>query len=507
MSRTGSTPATTVAIIGTGFGGLGMAYYLKQAGIESFTLFEKAREIGGTWRENTYPGSGCDVPSHLYSFSFEPHYPWAWRYARQAQILDYMRHCADKHDLRRHIRLGCEVTGAEFDASRGLWSLQLADGQRHEATFLVSAVGQLHRPAYPKLAGLERFQGKAFHSAQWDHAHDLAGKTVAVIGTGASAVQFVPEIAQQARQLHVFQRSPGWTLPKAEREFSAFERRVLDRLPFLHDLDRARIYGMTELLAYAYRGHRWAEGAITALARSHLNRQVRDPELRRKLTPDHPVGCKRILLSNTWLPTLARPNVEVVTDAVTEITTNGIRSADGRVREVDTLIFGTGFAATDFLAPMQIRGLEGRKLRETWRHGAEAYLGLAVSGFPNFFMLYGPNTNVGSGSVIHMLECQQRYVTQMVRARAENGWSHVDVDAQAQATFNREVRTRSQQSTFEGNCQSWYKTADGRNTNNWIGSMREYTRRTARPVTEHFHFSDRVTSPMPTPVAVAIPQT
>lgn len=472
---------STVAIIGTGFGGLGMAWHLKQAGIESFTLFEKRDEVGGTWRENRYPGAGCDVPSHLYSFSFESHYPWAWRYAKQSEILDYQRHVARKHGIYPHVRFGCEVVGADFDAARGLWEVRLASGEIHEARFLVSAVGQLHRPAYPKIPGGNRFAGKSFHSAHWDESYDLRGKRVAVIGTGASAVQFVPPVAQQAQRLDLYQRSPGWTLPKVEAPIPAWQRRLMNALPFVEQLDRLRIFLLLEVLAQGMMGNRLVQWVMRSVAAFQLWRQVRDPAMRQKLTPDFPVGCKRMLLSNEWYPTMCRDNVELVTEAVQELTETGVRTTDGQLREVDVVIYGTGFAATELLAPLKIRGLDGRELHEEWKTGAEAYLGISVKGFPNLGMLYGPNTNLGSGSIIYMLECQQRYLAQLVRAQQDTGWAWADVRPEAQAAFVAEVQERSAKSTFEGNCQSWYKTADGRNTNNWVGTMSEFRRRTATP--------------------------
>jgi cation diffusion facilitator CzcD-associated flavoprotein CzcO len=475
-----STPGAgppTVAIIGAGFGGLGMGYALKQAGIESFTIFEKAGDVGGTWRENTYPGAGCDIPSHLYSFSFDLGYPWAWRYAKQAEILDYLRTFSRKHDLQRHIRFDAAVAGAEFDAARGLWRIQLAGGEVHEAQHLVTAVGQLHQPLDPAVPGLDRFRGKAFHSARWDPACDLNGKAVAVIGTGASAVQFVPEIAGQVAQLHVFQRSPGWIIPKFEKAFSGFTRWLLARAPWLLKLDRLRIYLITETLAKGYEGNRLLKALVTTLAKAHLWLQVRDPALRAKLTPDFPIGCKRILLSNDWLPALQRPNVELVTEPIAEVTATGVKTADGRERRVDVIVYGTGFAATEFLAPMRIRGLHGRELREAWRAGAEALYGISVSGFPNLFVLYGPNTNLGSGSIIFMLEQQQRHVARLIRAYRDAGWRYAHVRPEAQAAWAREIRERSARTTYVANCHSWYKTADGRNTVNWIGTQTEYAAR------------------------------
>jgi cation diffusion facilitator CzcD-associated flavoprotein CzcO len=481
MTPTSDTQPLSVAIIGSGFGGLGMAQALRRAGIDNFVMLEKAKALGGTWRENTYPGAGCDVPSHLYSFSFEPHFPWARRYARQSQILEYLNHCADKYDLRRHIRFGCEVTAADFDEEKGLWRIQLASGESLSARVLVSAVGQLSRPAIPSIPGSESFTGTRFHSANWDHDHELDGKTVAVVGTGASAVQFVPEIAKRVKRLHVFQRSPGWTLPKVDTAFSPTELSLLRSMPVIHDLDRARIFGITELLGYATQGHPWAERLVTLLAKRQLRRQVPDPALRKRLTPDYPLGCKRVLLSNEWLPTLASPHVEVVTERIDALTPTGIRTADGTERAVDTIIYGTGFTANEFLAPMRITGAGGRSLHERWTTGAEAYLGMSVSGFPNLYVLYGPNTNLASGSIIYMLECQQRYIARMVGKLLTQGWRHVGVREEAQAAFVREVAERTQQTTISGNCQSWYKTADGRNTNNWIGLQREYAERTANP--------------------------
>lgn len=477
-----------VAIIGTGFGGLGMAYYLRQSGVESFVVLEKRDEVGGVWRENTYPGAGCDVPSHFYSWSFEPHYPWQHRYAKQYEIKEYMSHVARKHDLYRHICFGQEVISADFDEARALWVIRSANGDVTEAAMLISAVGQLHRPVIPNIPGQEQFKGERFHSANWNHDFDMTGKRVAVIGAGASAVQFVPEIVKRVDKLHVFQRSPGWVGPKVEKAFSASERWLLDHIPLIHDLDRLRIFLVCEALGYAYRGHRWAERLLTGISKTQIRLQVKDKKLREQLTPDYPIGCKRLLLTTDWLRALVKPNVEVVSGGVTEMTESAVRGEDGVLREVDAIIYGTGFAATEFLAPMQVRGLDGAVLHERWAKGANAYLGMAVSGFPNFFTLYGPNSNLGSGSVIYMLERQQRYITKLIRDRKEKAWSYVDVNAEAHAAFNDEIRRRSEGSTFEGDCQSWYKTAEGVNTNNWVGSMREYSRRTATPNLSHFEF-------------------
>jgi cation diffusion facilitator CzcD-associated flavoprotein CzcO len=480
-----------VVIIGSGFGGLSMGHSLKQAGIDSFVILEKAQEVGGVWRENTYPGAACDVPSHLYSFSFEPHYPWSCRYGKQAEILDYLRHVARKHDLLRHVRFGCEVLGADWDETRALWRIRLRGGETIEANMLVSAVGQLHQPQIPQIPGLEKFQGKAFHSARWDHSFDFKNKTVAVIGTGPSAVQLVPEIAKEVKSLHLYQRSPGWCVPKFDRPYSRWERKLIEAVPLLHDIDRTRIFWTFELMNAALLrtpvlGHA-AKGFLRGGAEVLKRLQVRNPALRAKLTPDYPMGCKRTLLSNDWLRTLAQPHVEVVTDGVAEITERGIRSTDGTLREVDAIVWGTGFASTEFLAPMEIRGRNGQSLRERWKNGAEAYLGMAVSGFPNLFVVYGPNTNLGAGSIIYMLERQTRYIAQAASLLRSRGLAAMDVLVEVQQSFNAMLQRRNKQTVFEAGCHSWYLTADGRNTNTWVGYMNEYGRLVRRPKLEHYH--------------------
>lgn len=484
---TNGTPR--IAIIGTGFGGLGMARALKKAGIESFTIFEKAQDVGGVWRDNTYPGAACDVASHLYSFSFEPHYAWSRRYGPQREIHAYLRHVADKYDLRRHVRFGIEVAGADFDETRSTWTLRFADGRTEEAQIVISAVGQLNLPQTPKLEGIERFTGRVFHSARWDHDYDFRGKRVAVIGTGPSAVQFVPALAAQAERVHVFQRSTSWTLPKFDGSYTRIERWLLTNLPFLHTLDRWRIYWWYEFLSAALQNGSLLgrlSGPLLRFAASALMKaQVKDPVLRARLTPDTPLGCKRILLSNEWLPALARSNVDVITEPVLEVGASSIRAADGITREIDALVFGTGFSATQFLAPMDFHGLGGASLRQRWKDGAEGYLGVAVSGFPNLFMLYGPNSNLGAGSIIFMLERQQRYITRWIREMTRRRLASIDVEPSAQQAFNAEMANRSGNLAYAGGCSSWY-LVNGRNTNNWVGYMSEYARRLRRPAMSHF---------------------
>jgi cation diffusion facilitator CzcD-associated flavoprotein CzcO len=488
-------PASGIAIIGTGFGGLGMAYALRRAGIRDFTLFEKAQDVGGVWRDNTYPGAACDVASHLYSFSFEPHYAWSRRYGPQAEIRAYLDHVADRHGIRPHIRFGHEVASAQFDEAAGQWQLRFTDGSTHRAAVVISAVGQLNRPKSPSIPGLERFAGRCFHSARWEHDYDFTGKRVAVIGTGPSAVQFVPAIAAKVARLHLFQRSTSWTLPKFDGSYSPIERWLLTRVPFLHTLDRWRIYWWYEFLSAALQDDSWigrlSRPVLHAAARALMRAQVRDPALRAKLTPDTPLGCKRILLSNDWLPALARPNVEVLTAPVLELTEHAIHAADGASREIDALIFGTGFSATEFLSPMDFIGPGGRSLRAAWKHGAQAYLGVAVAGFPNLFTLYGPNSNLGAGSIIYMLERQQRYVAKLIGAMRARRAATLEVLAPAQDAYNEELAARSRSLVYAGGCSSWY-LVDGRNTNNWVGYMSEYGLRLRQPRLQDFRQREAV---------------
>lgn len=484
-----SANAPRIAVIGAGFAGLGMAYYLKRAGFDDFVVLEKAAGLGGVWRENTYPGAACDVPSHLYSFSFDPHYPWSSAFAPQREILAYLEHVARRHDLVRHIRFGREVTAATYDERRAVWSLTLACGAVEEYDVLIAGVGQLHRPALPAIPGRERFGGRAFHSACWDHGYDFAGTTVAAIGTGPSAIQYVPELAKKVARLHVFQRSPAWLVHKHDRAYTRLERWLLANWPWTHSLDRIRIYWYVEFVASVIQRrsafHWLSKGMVRAIHEILLRRAVRDPALRAKLTPDFPIGCKRLQFSNDWFRTLAQPHVELVTTPIAAIDERGILGDDGVHRAVDAIVYGTGFAATELLAPLEVTGRAGVTLRERWRKGAEAYLGVAVDGFPNFFLLYGPNTNLGVGTIVYMLERQQRYVVKCLAWLRGQRLRSLEVRADAQRAFNDELVRRSARLVYLGGCNSWYLTG-GRNTQNWVGYMTEYGWRMRTPRREHF---------------------
>jgi cation diffusion facilitator CzcD-associated flavoprotein CzcO len=467
-----------VAIIGAGFGGIGLGIRLTQAGID-FRIFEKAERIGGVWRDNTYPGATCDVPSHLYSFSFEPNPDWTRRYSPQPEILDYLEHCVSKYGIAEHLRLGTEVVRAEFDESGGAWRVELAGGETFEADVLVSACGQLSRPALTRVPGAERFCGAIFHTARWDHDVELEGKRVAVIGTGASTVQVVPSIAPRVAQLDVYQRSAPYVIPKQDRAYRDWERWLFRVFPPARLLQRFRQWLFFELFISAFNQFKPVGRLGVRMFQRQLEEQVQDPELRRALTPDHVLGCKRVLISSDYLPTFERDNVELVPKAVRELTEMGVVDEDGTERPVDVIVLSTGFETTRFLAPMEIRGRGGAELSEAWREGAGAYLGMTVAGFPNLFVMYGPNTNLGSGSIIVQLESQISYILDAVeRLRRSGGW--LAVRPEVQRDFDREMQRRLSTSVWMTGCNNWYVDEHGRNTNNWPGFTLEYRRRTRR---------------------------
>ena len=455
-----------------------MAIALGRAGERHVVVLEKGGDVGGVWRDNTYPGAACDVPSHLYSFSFEPNPHWSRTYSPQPEILDYLRHCADKYAVRERIRFGCEVTGAAFDERASQWRVEWRDaqGRAHagHARVLVSAVGLLSRPALPELPGLGTFAGPWFHSAQWNHDVALKGRRVAVIGTGASAIQFVPTLARDAAQLTVFQRTAPHILPRVDRAYSPGERRRFARWPVLMAAHRAGIYAAHDARAIGFTRLRWLMDVVGGWpARRHLARQVPDAALRARLTPTTPIGCKRVLVSNDWLPAFSRPNVELVTDAIEAVTPTGVRVAGGREIGVDAIVLGTGFAATGFLAPMAIRGRGGRGLNEAWANGARAWLGITVPGFPNFFMLYGPNTNLGHSSIVFMLECQVAHVMRCLRRLRDERGTTIEVTSPPFERYDARLQRRSQHTVFAG-CTSWYIDARGRHTVNWPGFTTTY---------------------------------
>jgi cation diffusion facilitator CzcD-associated flavoprotein CzcO len=473
----------SVAIVGGGFGGVAAAVELRRRGIEDFVILERGDRLGGVWRANTYPGAACDVPSHLYSLSFAPNAGWTRRFSPGVEIQAYLEDVARRFDLLGRTRFGSDVQRAAFDEDTGRWRLELAGGEEVEADVLITACGQLTRPAIPDVPGLERFEGAMFHSAHWDHDHDLTGRRVAVLGTGASAIQFVPAIAPKVEQLTVFQRSAPWVLPKNDKAYAERTKRLYGRIPLLQRLWRRGWWAWMESLVpvFTRRPPRAARAMRTFYrAVSNLMRMVQlrgDRRLMAATRPDYPIGCKRILITSEWYPTLRRDNVDLVTEPVREVVADGVMTADGRHHPADIIVFGTGFTATEFLAPMEVEGRGGRRLMQEWAHGAEAYLGISVPGFPNMFLLYGPNTNHGTGSALEMLEAQARYAADGVRLLDTRAAERLEVRREVHDAFQRELSERLGDSVW-ATCSSWYVTSEGRVTNNWPGSQTEYRRRT-----------------------------
>ncbi|OBI86996.1 flavin-containing monooxygenase [Mycobacterium asiaticum] len=476
-----------VLVIGAGFGGLAAAYELSRDGLAEVTVLEKAHDIGGVWRENTYPGAACDVPSNLYSYSFARKTDWGRRYAEQPDILGYIHDTADRFGLRKLVRTGVEVTSAQFDESTATWRVTTSSGDVFEADVLVPAVGQLSRPALPNIPGLDTFAGPSFHSAQWRHDVDLAGKRVAVLGTGASAIQFVPRIRQTAGHVTVFQRSAPYVVPKVDRAYTEKHHAAFAKVPGFAAAMRGAIWETTELLGLALTRVAPLARVLQALASANLKRHIKDPVLRAKLTPDYPIGCKRVLFSSDWYPALACDNVSVETDVITEVTPTGVRTADGRLHEVDVIIYGTGFKATEFLAPMTITGRDGRDLHAEWAQGARAHLGMAVPGFPNMFLIYGPNTNLGSSSIILMMEQQAGYIRQITAELARRGMGRAfEVRRDVEEAYDAAVQSRLEHGVWT-TCDSWYRTESGRVTTNWPGLVHEYQHRTRVAAIEDYH--------------------
>jgi len=456
-----------IGILGAGFAGLGMAIRLKQAGIEDFVICERDTGVGGTWWANTYPGCQCDIPSHLYSFSFAPNPDWSRTYPNQPEIKAYLRHCAERYGVLEHIRFGCEVLGAEWDEHERLWRVQTSQGPL-TADLLIGAPGGLSEPSVPDLPGLDRFGGTTFHTARWKHDHDLTGRRVAVIGTGASAIQVVPQIQPIVEHLDVFQRTPPWIVPHRDRPITAFEHRLYRRFPAVQRLVRAGVYWSRELLVPGLIHNNRMLRLIERMARRHLEEQVSDPELRARLTPSYRIGCKRILPSSDWYPAITQPNVDVVTAGIREVTPTGIVTADGVEHEVDTIIYGTGFYVTDIPLAKRLRGRGGALLTDLWAGSPQAYMGTAMAGFPNLFLLVGPNTGLGHNSIVFMIEAQLNYVMDALRAMRERGVGEVEVREEAQRAFNDELQSRMGQTVWNsGGCSSWYLDANGKNTTIW----------------------------------------
>jgi cation diffusion facilitator CzcD-associated flavoprotein CzcO len=469
-----------VLIVGGGFSGLCMAIKLREAGMNSFLLLEKSGDIGGTWYDNRYPGCACDIPSHLYSFSFEPSPDWSRMYPGQQEIHDYLKQVVQRHELAPQIRLNTRFQEAVWDEATNVWHATAGEGLRIRARVVVSGIGGLHVPQYPKLKGIERFAGPKFHSSTWDHRVDLDGKNVAVVGTGASAVQFVPQIAPRAGKLHLFQRTPPWIVPRMDFAFEEKWRQRFRRFPLLMRAFRQFIFWRQEVRVLGFLGNRYIRGKATEIATHQLEKQIKDLTLRAALKPNYELGCKRVLVSDDYYPALTRPNVELVTDAIAEVREHSIVTADGVERPIDVLIFGTGFRATEPLIGIRLVGRGGVEIHDAWRERMSAYLGITVSGFPNLFILLGPNTGLGHNSVVLMIEAQVRYVMSCLKL-LKRGQKHVlEVRPETQKQFVADIYRRLEGTVWQsGGCQSWYQDQrTGDNTTIWPGSVVAYARRT-----------------------------
>jgi cation diffusion facilitator CzcD-associated flavoprotein CzcO len=476
----GSAPHVDVAIVGSGFAGLGMGYRLKQAGMHDFAILERASGVGGTWWWNTYPGCQCDIPSHLYSFSFAPNPDWTRTYPLQGEIQDYLRGCAERFGLVPHIRFGHEVTRATWDEDAARWELETAAGKL-TARVLIGGQGGLSEPRMADIPGLETFAGPSFHSAQWDHSVDLRGKKVAVIGTGASAIQIVPTIQPDVERLHVFQRTPPWVVPHSDRPITGLERRLFRRFPALQRRVRRNVYWLRELLAFPMTRRPNLLKALERRAIAHMKKGIDDPELREKLTPRYRIGCKRILPSNLWYPTLAKPNVNVVTEGIAEIRPDGIVTADGALQECDVIVHATGFHVTDIPFARKVVGRGGRSLHEVWSGSPQAYKGTTVPGYPNLFFLLGPNTGLGHNSIVHMIESQIAYVVDALQAMRDRRAHAVEVRRDAFEFWNEALQKRLPPTVWNsGGCSSWYIDANGLNTTIWPDFTWRFRRLTRR---------------------------
>ena len=484
----GNRTETGVVIVGTGFSGLGMAIQLRKEGRDDFVILEKAHDVGGTWRDNSYPGCACDIPSHMYSFSFEQNPGWSRAYSPQPEIWRYMREVAAKYDLRRFIRFGQEMTGARWDSDENRWHVTTRGGGEFAADALVAGVGALHLPQIPALPGIENFAGPAFHSARWRHDVDLSGKRVAVIGTGASAVQFVPEIAKDVEALTLFQRTPPWIMAKPDHAMSGRTRALFRAFPPAQRAYRTLLYWMLEARAIGFNGQSWVMKIGQRLAKRNIDRAIKDPVLRGKVTPDYTMGCKRVLISNDYYPALARDNVDVVTAGVQEVREHSVVDAAGVEHEVDAIVYGTGFHVTDAFDDLEIVGRDGRNLGKEWAsEGMRTHLGITVAGFPNLFFLLGPNTGLGHNSVVFMIEAQISYVAEALRLARGRA---IEPRPEVQERFNTEIQRKLAKGIWtRGGCKSWYLDARGVNRTLWPGFTWRYWLDTRKVRREDFELS------------------
>jgi cation diffusion facilitator CzcD-associated flavoprotein CzcO len=476
-----------IAIIGAGFSGIGMAIRLKQQGYSNFTIFERSNNVGGTWRDNTYPGCACDVASHLYSFSFEKKSDWSHVFSSSGEIYQYLQECVKKYDLNPHIKLETTIKEMRFIVSENQWAITTKSEDVFYADIVVNGTGPLNKPNIPEIAGLEKFEGKIFHSSNWDHRHDLTDKNVACIGTGASAIQFVPKIVETVNALKLFQRTPTWLVPRFDRAYSSIVKWVFKNVPGIQNLYRLFLYWRNEYYGIGIIGYPFFNKILQKASQLYLKSKVKDRDLREKLTPSYQIGCKRINISDDYYDSLQHPNTELITESIESIGAAEIKTADGTTHQCDTIIFGTGFITQEYLQPMKIYGLEDQELTEKWAGSAESYLGISVSGFPNYFLLLGPNTGLGHNSVIFMVEAQIEYVLRALNYLEGSSKSFVDVKLSEQEAFCNSTQSKLKNLSWGSGCDSWYLSKTGQNYTIWPGFTPSYWWKTRRFDNTRYH--------------------
>jgi cyclohexanone monooxygenase len=470
----------SVGIIGAGPGGLALGIFLRKAGFRDFTIFDREDGVGGTWRINTYPGLACDVKSHLYSYSFDLNANWSRLWSEQPEILDYFETCAQRYELGPNLKLNTEIVSAQWDADTKTWQLTTTSGEQYTFDVVVSAVGLFTQPALPDLVEEEPFTGTLMHTARWDHSVDLADSRVAVLGTGSTASQLIPEVAKVAKKVYSVQRSPTWILPKPDRPYTDREKWIFAHIPFAKKIYRTRLWLRSESNISVIENGSDKTREFKGIALRVLESTVADEELRRKLTPDHPFGCKRLVFATDYLQTLTQPHVEVVSSPARSLRARSLVTAGGNELDVDVVLCATGYAAADYLGQIEVTGEGGTTLREKWRDGAYAYLGMAVPGFPNFFMLYGPNTNVGSNSVIFMLEAQAHYIVRALKYMRRKRRSYVAVRSATMTEFIAKIDEWMQGTVWLTQCSNYFRAANGRVVTQWPRSARAFWRMTRR---------------------------
>lgn len=477
-AKSADKPAS-VLIVGAGFAGLGMAIRLKQAGVEDFVILERANEVGGTWRDNTYPGAACDIPSNLYSYSFAPNPHWSRSFSGSAEILEYIHHLVTSFGLKKHIRFNQNVTALEFDENSGLWTASVEGGRTVRARTAVMAQGPLSNASLPNIDGIDSFRGHRIHSARWDHDYDFTGKRVAVIGTGASGIQIIPELAGQAHSLKVFQRTPAWVIPRPDFKTPRWNQKLFEKMPASQKAVRKALYWTHETMALAVIWNSPLTRVAERLAMSHLRNQVKDDWMRRQLTPDFRIGCKRVLVSNDYYPALQRDNTQLITWPIARIAPNGIRTSDGVEHQLDCIVFATGFDVPKSGTPFPVRGLGGRELGEEWSGGARAYKSINVAGYPNLFFTFGPNSGPGHNSALVYMESQLDYAVKGIARILGENLKMLDVKDAVQKRYNRRIQKRLAKTNWNSGCKSWYLTEDGFNATMYPGFATQYQRQMA----------------------------